>query len=539
MTAEDLRHYLCPTEEDPERRKTIVRDGEVLIGPMSGHVTELDAAVVNELRNADVPIGDGVQHDPVRLQWRARVPGFGYLEVEEDGRLVVVPAVKISEDRLRATIDLRAPTGSEHPISRYEYDVAIESSRIRFGLAKGRIETTWKIYESSGALPGPMQIAAGTPPQPGVGARVKYFLDIERDAGSVYDMEGQIDFREQHQIINVHRLQELGRWRRRTEPIPGQGVDGKEILTAKAGADIPLRVGENIIKRQEKDGSVLLLSEIEGMLTFTESGIPSVTDTVRIEEDVDLSTGNVIANGTVIIDGSVRAGFRVDASKDITVRGIVEGAELQAGGSVRVEEGLIGEQDVKVIAGGDVTVKYSQNTWIEAKGDVEIQGSETASRIECRGSITATEGKGRLQGGRYRAGGSIVVQELGSELGVPTFVFAGVDPLNEREAKKILNQLRELNAEERKQRRSAMTVAASSGKAPINTADIARRRKHLNAQLARLQDGAGAGDEATITVLGTAYYGVEIAIGRHTLPLDESMTSPCFAINPETGTFEI
>lgn len=539
MTAEDLRHYLCPSAEDPDRRKTIVRDGEVLIGPMSGHVTKLDASVVNELRNADVPIGEGVQHDPVSLQWRARVPGFGYLEVEEDGRLIVVPAVKISEDRLRATIDLRAPTGNEQPISRYEYDVAIESSRIRFGLAKGRVEATWKIYESSGALPGPMQIAAGTPPQPGVGARVKYFLDIERDTGSVYDTEGQIDFREQHQIINVHRLQELGRWRRRIEPIPGQGVDGKEILTSKASADTPLRVGENIIKREERDGSVLLLSEIEGVLLISESGTPSVTDTVHISEDVDLSTGNVVANGTVIVDGSVRSGFRVDASKDIIVRGIVEGAELRAGGSVKVEEGLIGEEDLKVIAGGDVTVKYSQNAWIEAKGDVEIQGSETASRIECRGSITATEGKGRLQGGRYRAGGSIVVQELGSELGVPTFASAGVDPLNEREAKKILKALRELSAEERKQRQAATTVAVSSGKAPIKTGDIARRRKHLNAQLDRLQDGAGAGDEATITVLATAYYGVEIAIGRHTLPLDESMTSPCFAIDPETGTFEI
>jgi len=535
MSSPDLRHYLCPIPTAPGRRRTIVRDGELLIGPASENLADADPDTRRALSEAQILIGTGIEHLPDRLQWRARVPGFGYLEIEADGRLVVAPAVCISEDRLKATIDLRSPTGDESPVARHEYDAAIEAAGVREGISTNRLEAAWKIFESTGSLPSPMLFASGTPPKPGVGAGIKYFIDIERHTGTVFSIDGQIDFRDQHRVVNVFRLQEIGRWATGSPPVPGIGVDGVELSTEEVGEDVPLRVGQNVRTREGANGSILLLAEIEGILLISEDGTPSVTDVLELPGDVDLSTGNVVANATVIVGGSVRSGFLVDALRDIVVRGTVEGADLRAGGSVTIGAGLIGEDDTKVIAKGKVTVKYSQNAWIETDGDVEISGSETASFIMCRGSIKATDGKGRLQGGHYRAGGSIVVRELGSELGVRTRAEAGVDPLNQREVERTKQALRELTAEERRQRHS---TTAPAGKEPPGQG-AGKRRKFLNAQLAKLQETAGAGDAATITVLGKAYYGTEISIGRHAKVLDETMTAPTFVVDRETGGIEL
>ena len=542
-----LRHYLCPTDEEPHRRRRIVRDGEVLIGPSAEALDGLKVSEVEALRAETVLAGEGVEADAEALQWRARVSGFGYLHEDDGGKLEIRPAIQISEDHLRATIELHPPAGDEEPLAREELDAAIIAAGIVHGLSASRLSAVWKLFESSGNLPGPVPIASGTPPVTASVAGIDFFVEGRRSVGQVDEAIDQIDFHEQNLVVNVFRHQELGRWHEGGESKPGRGVDGVELDCDEVAEDAPLRVGEGVETREQEDGSVLLLSGGQGMLVLSDDGIPSVTSLLELPEDVGLTTGNIVASGSVIIGGAVRPGFQVEATADIVVRGTVEGADLRAGGQITIEAGLIGEGRTKVVAAGNVTLKYSQNACVVSGGDVQIQGSETASQIECRGDLVATEGKGRLQGGRYYAGGNVTALELGSELGVPTFVSAGRDPLREFELKKIRLAIRELTAEERKQRRSK-----GPGSAPGNgprtkrkprmsakaAMDFTRRRQFLSRRLAKIQEQPEGCDDPRIVAQATAYYGLDVAIGSKTRHIEETMTRCRFVIDPETGEIE-
>ena len=473
--------------------------------------------------------------------------GFGFLLENDDGGLEVHPAIQVREDHLRATIELHPPTGDEEPLTREELDAAIDAAGVVHGLSANRVSAVWKLFESSSDLPGPVPIASGTPPVPAAGAGIDFYVEVQRSIGQVDEAIDQIDFHEQNLVVNVYRHQELGRWHEGGESKPGRGVDGIELESDEIAEDVPLRVGEGVETREQEDGSVLLRSEIQGMLVVSDDGVPSVTNLLELPDDVDLTTGNIVANGSVIIGGTIRPGFQVEAAADIVVRGTVEGADLQAGGQITVEAGLIGEEGAKVVAAGNVTIKYSQNACVVSGGDVQIQGSETASRIECRGDLIATEGKGRLQGGRYYAGGNVTALELGSELGVPTFVSAGRDPLRESELKKIRLAIRELTAEERKQRRSR-GPDSSPGKGPRvkrrprtsakAAMDFTRRRQFLSRRLAKIQEQPEGCEDPRIVAQTTAYYGLQVAIGSKSRHIEETMTRCRFVIDPETGEIE-
>lgn len=71
-----------------------------------------------------------------------------------------------------------------------------------------------------------------------------------------------------------------------------------------------------------------------------------VSDVYEVPADVDNSTGNIEYSGSVTVRGNVKGGFRISAKGDIVVEGIVEDAELYAGGQIIVKRGIHGMEKV-------------------------------------------------------------------------------------------------------------------------------------------------------------------------------------------------
>ena len=113
----------------------------------------------------------------------------------------------------------------------------------------------------------------------------------------------------------------------RGEPVPGIPGNDVRFAAALSGAEL------------SPDDSDLLIAAIGGQPVIVSNGA-IVEPTIKMK-NVDLSTGNLAFEGTIVISGDIAAGMEVKASGDIIVGGMVEAAMLEAKGNVEVKGGII------------------------------------------------------------------------------------------------------------------------------------------------------------------------------------------------------
>ncbi len=491
---------------------------------------------------ADGAPENGIEPGDEPGSWVAKIHGPGYLERDSDGCPIVRPAVVLSPNLLEASLDLRAPCGAEQPLVREELDRALEANGIVFGIDPKRIDTAWLIFTARGGLPRPMRVASGQAPQPGRPARLEYAIDLEQHVGRKDEQDGSVDFHELGTVRNVAAGQQIGVWYPAEESLPGRGLDGVELPVPDSDGSQDLRGGDKLRCVEQEDGSVILEAEIDGILVL-ENEVPAVSEIFLVPGDVGVETGNIDAEGSVVITGAVRPGFHVTARHDIEVQGVVEGSSLDAGGRVSIASGLIGDEETLVRAAGDVCIKYAQNARIECGGDVEILDADMGSTIDCSGHLRAITGRGRLCGGTYSAAQSIEATEIGSDLGAVTVLAAGANVLIEREWARITRQLdkdRDLRRK-LKQTPEAKRPGGSGGGPDCSRnskqlRELQKRERRLRSRLAELKKKAREPQQpAVIRARSRVHPGVEIVIGGSHLRLEETSGARVFSLDSATG----
>lgn len=547
-----VRHYHQPTEEEPDRHRLLVRDGDLLIEHLPGTPGAPGFTVTGETLPAPVSaaqpvaVGAGIDGNESTGRWVAAVPGFGYLEEDDAGLPQVVPAVTVSDDRMHGFIDLRAPGADEAPLTRAEMDAALCAAGVVHGLLPKRLDAAWAAYQELGTLPRPIRIADGTPPQPGRDAGIEYAIEITQVVGDIANSGGRIDYHERHTVRNVEAGCVLGTWYPAGAGEAGRGVDGTEVAAA-AGAECALVVEDNIETAPQEDGSVVLTATIDGMVVVKPNGAVSVVDLLTIPGDVDFHVGNIDANGSVLIKGTIRAGFSVKAKHDITVQECIEEAIVEAGDALLVKQGIIGDDGVWVHAGAEVAANYTQHAHITCGGDVIIRDSDSNSVIECAGRLVACDGHGRLMGGRYTAAQGVVARVIGSDFGAPTVVSVGDNPLVARALRDVAQRLSDVHGQMEKIRRVLNADTLTHLEAHITSAQsdamrqLLQRRRDLDAVEAELtaerealETQVQAGAAPAVEVQETVYYGVDIYVRGHRYHTDEIGPPTRFQLDPTT-----
>lgn len=164
-------------------------------------------------------------------------------------------------------------------------------------------------------------------------------------------------------------------------------------------------------------------------------------DDILVLNDVDLTTGHIEFDGTVMIKGSVREGLKVQVTGDILVSGLVESAYLEAGGNVSIKQGILGrkvadddhdESDygAQVKAGGDIEAKYLQYVAITAEGNISVKDQLLNCLINDCNHLSvggASKRQAKLVGGKIYVRTSIDVGILGSDSYVPSFIYIGTN----------------------------------------------------------------------------------------------------------------
>lgn len=216
------------------------------------------------------------------------------------------------------------------------------------------------------------------------------------------------------------------------------GVDlrGKPIL-AKRGRDlVPLR-GKGF--ERSEDGLVYT-SLMDGKIEMSGERIV-ILPVYEINGDADLSVGNIDFRGDVIIHGTVCSGLTVKATGTVTIDGIVEGANIEAGKDIVLRSGVMGASRATIMANGNISAKFFEYTRVHANGTIQADVFLNC-QVSCGESIVLNGKKASIIGGEVGAIESIEVDTLGSEGEVRTHVKIGNDMATKRRISVLQNKIK-------------------------------------------------------------------------------------------------
>lgn len=269
----------------------------------------------------------------------------------------------------------------------------------------------------------PIVVAEGTRAHDGADARVEYNFRMERDAVTLREKDGRVDFKDISKVENVVAGQLLARKIPAEQGQPGQTVTGNTI-PATRGKDCDVVVGKNV--KVSEDG-LSILAETNGQVLLL-GGKINVEPVYTIPGDVNMHTGNILFLGTVIVKGNVEDGFSVKAAGNIEVFGSVGKCVIDAEGDIVVHQGIAAKTEGQVRCGKSLYSKFIEHARVDAGEYVVVTDGIVHSQVDANRMILCQGKRAQIVGGRLRASEEINSKILGSVAGTETLLEVGYDP---------------------------------------------------------------------------------------------------------------
>ncbi len=431
-----------------------------------------------------------------------------------------LPMVFVSSNKLAAWILVFPPVGEGKPADGELLERALKEKGVSFGTDE---ELLKKLPEEGDCYFRLILAAKGQPAADGKDGYVEDFFSRAERRELAMDESGRIDYTS----LNIIQSAEEGQVICQAIP-PGEGVPGRNVLNqelpAKAGKAAVLPKGRNT--EISEDGSKLLASRA-GRVEFSGRSF-NVKYSMDISGDVDYSTGNINFLGDVHISGDVRSGFSVRSVGDITVEGVVEASNVEAGGDLRVANGVLGDTETIIRSHHNIYAKFLENSIIHVRGNLYAD-SLVNCEVYCDGEVHICSGRGTIIGGEIRAAHSVNAKIIGSKSESPTAVFLGSHPFIDFEKDFILRKIEDMENEleqlerqpdspARTQRLGKLKLDLSVGRMKLGQFD-----KDLEKEKKKMED---EGVEKCRLKCDLAYPGLALTIGKETLQLTQE-TSMC------------
>lgn len=281
-------------------------------------------------------------------------------------------------------------------------------------------------------------VAKGKPARDGQEGYVEYKFNPDLKATPKMNDDGTVDF---HTLENVNHVKEgdvVAVLHPEDRGEAGCDLLGRQVSPKKVGHVI-FRHGNNLMISEDGRN---LISKVSGhvMLEGDKIFVSNVLELVN----VDASTGDINYDGSVVIKGNVLAGFSVNATGDISVSGIVEGATVVSGGNITFNRGVQGMNRAVIKAAGNIVSKFIESAnMVQAGGSIETD-SILHSRVTAKGPIVASGRNGLIVGGDVRSIVLVEAKNIGNEMGTATVVGVGVDPTAKRRVDELKQSLQKL-----------------------------------------------------------------------------------------------
>lgn len=393
-----------------------------------------------ELRGDDVWLALAPNEEVALEDLVAETEAAGYEDVDSDAleealaerqarRVAVVGvarrhgfiAVTVDEDGMRASVRVYPP-GPLAP--------ALTSADVLGALAAGGV--TYGIDEAAIAelpfdKPGVHPVANGVEPVDGEDGDVHFVVEATHEIKPAPREDGGVDLYAAATIPKVRAGELLADVIPETPGESGWTVRGEELL-ARKGRPAKLPKSKNV--ELTEDGTQLVAT-IDGLLELSHTHI-AVRPDLTISGDVDFESGSVEFHGDVMVNGSVRPGFRVRAGGRVIISGDVDQAEVEAESLVWVRGAVVGDRCV-VRSNGDVKVRTVHEGRLEARGSVFVEKEANEATILASQDLVFEAPRNRLVGGTAWVGHEVIAAEIGAVGEIATRVTAGVDPFTAEE----------------------------------------------------------------------------------------------------------
>lgn len=286
--------------------------------------------------------------------------------------------------------------------------------------------------------------ASGSEPKNGEGTVFKALVSEVEHIKPKENKKGKINFRETFNFTEVVTGTPLMRRYPAKPGINGQNVKGQVIPSVDC-INIPYNDNLEGSRFSENDPE-LLLADAKGHPVILKDGVR--VDKTIIVNNVDMNTGNIAYDGSVMVKGEIMPGMKVKVTGDIVVQGVVSKASLFAKNNITVHCGIIGSDPSKddqdsppsaIKAGGNITAQYVTQSKLSAGNNIEVKEYISHSASEAKNMILvgAEGGKGRIFGGTCHAQTGIQANSLGAEGGIKTFVSAGAPHHQQKQFDKL------------------------------------------------------------------------------------------------------
>lgn len=341
-------------------------------------------------------------------------------------------SLQLSPDKLSATATIRAAFGGK-PIGPEKLKKALAAANIRKGLKTQ--ELTSLLKEAHQAQPGSTiqkEIACGRAPKHGRdGQWIADVQTLRQQLSAPKEREdGTVDLLDFGEIMTVKEGELLMHLE---PPTPGQNgftVTG-EIIPPKPGKEVPFTPAEGVLLSESKDQ---ILAARQGIPVEQPRGMR--VDQIYTASKVDVSTGHITFDGSVIIQGDVEESMKISATGDVTIGGSVYYADIEAEGDIVVRKGVIGRQqdssktfnideiNCHLTAKGHIHIGFAQYTRLEAEKSIKVDKqllhcfTQTKDRLDI--GSNPKDRNGKLIGGITYACKGVSSAHFGAEAFIPT-----------------------------------------------------------------------------------------------------------------------
>ncbi|MCI8357574.1 MAG: DUF342 domain-containing protein [Lachnospiraceae bacterium] len=324
----------------------------------------------------------------------------------------------ITPDNMRAYVRFYAPSVGGGLMTADELIQDLENSGIKYGILT---EVIQKCFAKRRDYCKDILIAQGKEPVHGRDASIKYYFNTDRKVKPALKEDGSVDFFQLNVVQHCDKGDVLARLIPEDPGEYGTNLLGQRLKPRDVKKAV-LKYGNNI---EISEDNTTLISQVSGHVELIEGSV-FVSD-VLIVENVDNATGNIDYEGSVQVNGNVCTNFQVKAKGDIEIKGVVEGAVLEAGENIIIARGVNGMGKGSLKAGGNIISKFLQGVTAQADGYIASE-SVLHSRLMAGTEINIDGRKGFISGGSVSAVNSVNVKTLGSAMGADTIVEVGVDP---------------------------------------------------------------------------------------------------------------
>ena len=434
--------------------------------------------------------------------------------------------VEISPGRMEALVDVRR--GSE-PLTVDAIKRALDEAGVCHGIDE---DACGKLVEAIDQVPegGRIQhrVAQGTPPANGADGGVRMLMESHRSSVGVENQSGIVDFHERGAFTSIEQEQLIAEI-----VLPGEGTPGKDVcgeeLKPEPGKKASITAGQGTTLTA---GGTELRATRAGDLRCSGDRI-EVSDSIRIPGDLGYEMGSVECEGSVRVEGDVLPGFHIRAGGEVTVGGVVDGAEVGSGHTVVVRQGVI--RGGRVSAEEALTVGYVSAAYLQSETSVKILKEAVHGTVVSGGSITMPA-TGRVIGGSLSAHREIEIGSAGHVKGTLTVLAAGVDPLRDLRAAKLAAKMQSSEGLRRKLER-IKDFADEEGKGRLEPLLDRQAAKHeeTSAELEDLEREDGNLLDCRIKVHKDVHSGVLIRIGRSEMKIEEPVRRATFRYDSESG----